>query len=201
MHLRAKALRARSTTAAVARANRVRRRTRWPGSGRAISRWRRCSFSRPGVAPQGRRRTLRDARSRPAGQRPVNTSGGGLSYRHRGMVGVFVPIGAARHIRGKAGTRQGRRLPDRIARGNGVALSSQGTVLLGDLDDRFLELPSAVVEILSAKALLQQLLALKKTPHGLYAQGMKNRIPVAHKASSMGGTIKSHPSSSPSAHG
>lgn len=68
----------------------------------------------------------------PGGHLPVNTNGGGLSYCHPGMYGIFTLIEAARQIRGQAGDRQ---VPDThvgLAHGNGGMLSSQVTVLLGD---------------------------------------------------------------------
>ncbi|WP_456697655.1 thiolase [Aeromicrobium sp. P5_D10] len=68
----------------------------------------------------------------PGGHLPVNTNGGGLSYCHPGMYGIFLLIEAARQIRGTADQRQ---VPDAhvaLAHGNGGMLSSQVTVLLGD---------------------------------------------------------------------
>lgn len=68
----------------------------------------------------------------PGGHLPVNTNGGGLSYCHPGMYGIFTLIEATRQLRGQAGARQ---VPDAhvaLAHGNGGMLSSQVTVLLGD---------------------------------------------------------------------
>lgn len=67
----------------------------------------------------------------PGGVLPVNTNGGGLSYCHPGMYGVFVLIEAVRQIRGEAGRRQVPGCETAIAHGNGGTLSSQSTVILG----------------------------------------------------------------------
>ena len=67
----------------------------------------------------------------PGGRLPVNTSGGGLSYGHPGMFGLFVLIEAVRQLRGECGVRQVRGCDTAIAHGNGGVLSSQSTVILG----------------------------------------------------------------------
>ncbi|GGD38841.1 thiolase [Croceicoccus pelagius] len=68
----------------------------------------------------------------PGGSLPVNTNGGGLSYCHPGMYGLFAIIEAARQIRGEAANQ----LEDvnlALAHGNGGTLSSQATVVLGSM--------------------------------------------------------------------
>ena len=67
----------------------------------------------------------------PGGRLPVNTSGGGLSYGHPGMFGIFVLIEAVRQLRGECGARQVSGCETAIAHGNGGVLSSQSTVVLG----------------------------------------------------------------------
>ncbi len=72
-----------------------------------------------------------DGRLRPGGGFPMNTQGGGLSYTHPGMYGVFLIIEAVRQLRGDCGDRQvdGARLA--LCHGTGGALSSGSTLVLG----------------------------------------------------------------------
>ncbi|GAA1002350.1 thiolase [Acrocarpospora pleiomorpha] len=67
----------------------------------------------------------------PGGALPVNTNGGGLSYCHPGMYGIFTIIEATRQIRGEAGERQQPGATIAIAHGNGGQLSNQATAILG----------------------------------------------------------------------
>jgi acetyl-CoA acetyltransferase len=67
----------------------------------------------------------------PGGGLPVNTNGGGLSYCHPGMYGLFLLIEAARQLRRECGARQIADCETAIAHGNGGVLSSQSTVILG----------------------------------------------------------------------
>lgn len=67
----------------------------------------------------------------PGGELPVNTNGGGLSYCHPGMFGIFTLIEAVRQLRGQAGARQVANAQLAIAHGNGGQLSSQVTAVLG----------------------------------------------------------------------
>jgi acetyl-CoA acetyltransferase len=67
----------------------------------------------------------------PGGSLPVNTNGGGLSYCHPGMYGLFLLIEAVRQLRGECGERQVAGAETAIAHGNGGVLSSQSTVILG----------------------------------------------------------------------
>jgi acetyl-CoA acetyltransferase len=71
------------------------------------------------------------SRIAPGGALPVNTNGGGLSYCHPGMYGLFLLIEAVRQLRGECGERQIAGAETAIAHGNGGVLSSQSTVILG----------------------------------------------------------------------
>jgi len=60
----------------------------------------------------------------------MNTNGGGLSYCHPGMYGIFTLIEATRQLRGECDQRQ---VPDAkiaLCNGTGGVLSSTATVVL-----------------------------------------------------------------------
>jgi acetyl-CoA acetyltransferase len=69
----------------------------------------------------------------PGGRLPVNTNGGGLSYCHPCMYGVFLITEAVRQLRGEAGAAQVNKDAHRaLIHGNGGVLSAQATVILGE---------------------------------------------------------------------
>ena len=74
---------------------------------------------------------VEDGRIEPGGDFPLNTSGGGLSYCHPGMFGIFLLIEATRQIRGEAGVRQVPNAEFVLAHGTGGILSTHSTVVLG----------------------------------------------------------------------
>ena len=67
----------------------------------------------------------------PGGDCPVNTNGGGLSYCHPGMYGIFTIIEAVRQIRGECGERQLDAVHIGVAHGSGGVFSTQVTTILG----------------------------------------------------------------------
>ena len=84
-------------------------------------------FCAPGEGPD----FVADQRAAPGGDFAMNTSGGGLSYTHSGMYGMFLVLEAVRQLRGETGERQ---LDDPklcLINGTGGSLSSTGTVVLG----------------------------------------------------------------------
>ncbi|MCH7907650.1 MAG: thiolase, partial [Chloroflexi bacterium] len=72
-----------------------------------------------------------DQRTAPGGDFPLNTSGGGLSYTHPGMYGIFTVVEAVRQLRGETGERQIDDCKLAMAHGTGGLLASTGTVILG----------------------------------------------------------------------
>jgi len=86
-----------------------------------------------GFCPKGEGgRFVEGGRIGPKGSLPVNTNGGGLSYCHPGMYGLFILIEAVRQLRGECGERQVPNAHTSIVHGNGGVLSAQATVILGD---------------------------------------------------------------------
>ena len=71
----------------------------------------------------------------PKGNFPINTNGGGLSYCHPGMYGIFLLIEATRQLRGDAGMRQVEGLTNAVCHGTGGVLSSGATVVLSNTKD------------------------------------------------------------------
>jgi acetyl-CoA acetyltransferase len=67
----------------------------------------------------------------PGGSLPTNTNGGGLSYTHPGMYGIFLLVEAVRQLRGHCGERQLDRPEVAVAHGSGGVLSTMATVVLG----------------------------------------------------------------------
>jgi acetyl-CoA acetyltransferase len=73
-----------------------------------------------------------DGRSTPGGTLPINTNGGGLSYTHSGMYGIFPIIEATRQLRGEAGARQVPNCRRSLVNGMGGMLSAAGTLVLSN---------------------------------------------------------------------
>jgi acetyl-CoA acetyltransferase len=77
---------------------------------------------------------VEDGKLGPGGSLPMNTNGGGLSYTHPGMYGMFLLVEAVRQLRGEAGERQIDDHRIAVAHGSGGVLSTMGTVVLGTRD-------------------------------------------------------------------
>ncbi len=71
-----------------------------------------------------------DGKSTPGGSLPINTNGGGLSYTHSGMYGIFPIIEAVRQQRGECGNRQVPGASMSLVNGMGGMLSTAGTIVL-----------------------------------------------------------------------
>jgi acetyl-CoA acetyltransferase len=74
---------------------------------------------------------LSNQRTAPGGDFPMNTNGGGLSYTHPGMYGMFLLIEAVRQLRGECGPRQVPRAKLACVNATGGLLSATGTLILG----------------------------------------------------------------------
>ncbi|TCP46819.1 acetyl-CoA acetyltransferase [Tamaricihabitans halophyticus] len=88
-------------------------------------------FCKPGEAAD----LFTEGHAAPGGRTPINTNGGGLSYTHPGMYGIFLLIEATRQLRHDyAATDPRRQVTDAevaLVHGTGGVLSSTSTVLLG----------------------------------------------------------------------
>jgi acetyl-CoA acetyltransferase len=71
-----------------------------------------------------------EGKSTPGGSLPINTNGGGLSYTHSGMYGIFPIIEATRQQRGECGERQVPNTKLSLVNGMGGMLSAAGTLVL-----------------------------------------------------------------------
>lgn len=70
-----------------------------------------------------------EMRSAPGGELPVNTNGGGLSYTHTGMYGMFAILESVRQLRGEAAAQvEGVRIS--VAHGVGGMFHAAGTLVL-----------------------------------------------------------------------
>jgi acetyl-CoA acetyltransferase len=84
-------------------------------------------FCGPGEGPD----FVKGQRTAPGGDFAMNTNGGGLSYTHSGMYGMFLILEAVRQLRGECGERQLDNPEICLVNGTGGSLSSTGTVVLG----------------------------------------------------------------------
>lgn len=72
-----------------------------------------------------------DGHIAPGGSLPVNTNGGGLSFAHPGMYGLFTLVEGARQLRGEADERQVADAQTCLCQGSGGTFSSMVTAVLG----------------------------------------------------------------------
>ena len=73
---------------------------------------------------------IADGSAEPGGRLPLNTNGGGLSYTHTGMYGMFAIQEGVRQVRGEAAAQ----VPDAevsVIVGNGGMFASSGVLVLG----------------------------------------------------------------------
>ena len=68
----------------------------------------------------------------PGGDFPMNTNGGGLSYCHTGMYGMFALLEAVYQLRGEAGARQIKDLDLSLVHGPGRQFAAAGTVVMSN---------------------------------------------------------------------
>jgi acetyl-CoA acetyltransferase len=79
---------------------------------------------------------VEDGKIGPGGSLPTNTNGGGLSYTHPGMYGMFLIVEAVRQLRGECGARQVADASIAVAHGSGGVLSCMSTTVLGTEETR-----------------------------------------------------------------
>jgi acetyl-CoA acetyltransferase len=73
---------------------------------------------------------IADGHTEPGGSLPLNTNGGGLSYTHTGMYGMFAMLEAVRQVRGEAAAQVAR--PDvSVVLGVGGMFATSGVLVLG----------------------------------------------------------------------
>jgi acetyl-CoA acetyltransferase len=76
-------------------------------------------------------RFIRERHTAPGGRLPLNTNGGGLSYMHSGMYGMYALQESVRQLRGIAPAQvPGLRIS--VAHGVGGMFASSGTIVLGN---------------------------------------------------------------------
>lgn len=82
-----------------------------------------CELGEGGAFVEGQR-------TAPGGDFPMNTNGGGLSYTHSGMYGMYLLVEAVKQLRGEGGERQVAGAKTAICHGTGGILSAAATAIL-----------------------------------------------------------------------
>ena len=73
---------------------------------------------------------ISDGNTEPGGRLPLNTNGGGLSYTHTGMYGMFAILEGVRQLRGEAAAQvAGPEIS--VILGNGGMFATAGVLVLG----------------------------------------------------------------------
>lgn len=75
---------------------------------------------------------LSEGRCAPGGSFPMNTNGGGLSFGHPGMFGIYTIVESVAQLRGDCGARQVPGAELALAHAPGGYMSSQSTVIFGN---------------------------------------------------------------------
>ena len=73
---------------------------------------------------------IAEGRTQPGGELPLNTNGGGLSYTHTGMYGMFAIQESVRQLRGEAGEAQVPNVRISVCHGVGGMFAAAGTLVL-----------------------------------------------------------------------
>ncbi|MFN8599781.1 MAG: acetyl-CoA acetyltransferase [Candidatus Binatia bacterium] len=73
---------------------------------------------------------VEDGRTGPGGSFPMNTNGGGLSYTHSGMYGMYLLVEAVKQLRGECGERQVKDAKTAVCHGTGGILAASATAIL-----------------------------------------------------------------------
>src|SRR4029078_3922314 len=75
-------------------------------------------------------RFVSNQRTAPGGAFPMNTNGGGLSYTHTGMYGIFTILEAVRQLRGECAPRQVAGAKTAVCHGTGGVWSAAATMIV-----------------------------------------------------------------------
>jgi acetyl-CoA acetyltransferase len=77
---------------------------------------------------------ISDGNTEPGGSLPLNTNGGGLSYTHTGMYGMFAILESVRQLRGEAAAEVNPEIS--VVLGNGGIFATSGVLVLGRSSSR-----------------------------------------------------------------